>query len=45
MELADPGLEWNADSLTLQVHWLFGPGKQGKSEERTIHIGADGKPI
>ncbi len=44
IELADPGLEWNAGSATLQVHWLLGPTNKGKAEERTIHIGRDGKP-
>ena len=44
IELTDPGLEWDGDSRTLRVHWLLGPTNKGKPEERTIHIGADGKP-
>jgi hypothetical protein len=45
IELADPGFEWNGDSGTLRLHWLQGPANKGKPEERTIHIGADGKPF
>jgi len=44
IELADPGLVWNGDSATLQVHWLEGPTNKGKPEDRTIHIGSDGAP-
>jgi len=45
VEVADPGLQWDAGTGTLQVHWLQGPANKGKSEDRTIHIGADGKPV
>jgi hypothetical protein len=42
IELADPGLEWDASASTLRINWLSGPS--GESEGRTIHIGADGRP-
>jgi hypothetical protein len=44
IELADPGLEWNAPSRTLRIHWLEGPANKQAAEERTIHISAGGKP-
>lgn len=43
LELAEPGLEWNAENATLRIHWLQGPSK--KEEERTIRIGKDGRPV
>jgi hypothetical protein len=43
IELASPGLEWRAESSTLAIKWLFGPGTKGKPEERTLKIAADGK--
>lgn len=44
IELADPGLEWDAKTATLRVHWLEGPSTKGKAEERSIHIDAGGRP-
>jgi hypothetical protein len=44
IELADPGLEWDPGSETLQIHWLQGPSNKGKLENRAIHIGPSGKP-
>ena len=43
IELASPGLEWRADSSTLAIKWLGGPGAKGKPEERTLKIAPDGK--
>jgi hypothetical protein len=40
LELADPGLEWNEPSSSLQIHWLTGPS--GNADERTIVIANDG---
>jgi len=40
LELADPGVEWNAQSSSLQIHWLTGPS--GNADDRTIVIGNDG---
>lgn len=45
IELASPGLEWSAETRSLSIHWLSAPGKVGKAEDRTIKIGADGKPV
>lgn len=42
IELTDRGVEWDAASATMRIHWLNGP--QGKPEVRIIRIGADGRP-
>jgi len=44
VELADPAWSWNSKTRTLQIHWLEGPDDPGSAEERTIRIGAGGKP-
>lgn len=41
LELADPGVEWDANRRVVRVHWLAGPG--GKEEERQIGIQPDGR--
>jgi hypothetical protein len=38
IELADPGIEWDAGSRTLTIHWLSGPTHQGVPEQRTIRL-------
>jgi hypothetical protein len=40
LELAEPGLEWNEPSSSLQIHWLTGPS--GSEDERTIVVANDG---
>jgi hypothetical protein len=42
LELAEPGLQWDASAATLRINWLTGP--TGKPEVRAIRIGADGRP-
>jgi len=44
IELASPGIEWLPESSTLRIHWLLGPTVKGIPENRSIRIGADGKP-
>jgi hypothetical protein len=41
IELAEPGLVWDASLSTLRIHWLTGPA--GQPEVRAIRIGADGR--
>ena len=41
LELADPGVVWDATTATLHVHWLLGPN--GKEDERTIAVRPDGR--
>jgi hypothetical protein len=43
-ELASPGLQWSADTNTLEIHWLSAPGT-GKPEDRALKIGANGKAV
>ena len=45
VELASPGIEWQPASATLRIHWLQGAAPKGMSEERTLVIGRDGKPV
>lgn len=42
IELADPGIRWDALTSTLRVHWLSGP--KGEPEVRTMRLGSDGRP-
>jgi len=42
IELASPGIEWNAETSTLSLHWLLGPSGNEKSETRIYKIGASG---
>jgi hypothetical protein len=44
IELAEPGVEWNPTTETVQIHWLQGPSNKGNMEDRTIRIGPSGKP-
>jgi hypothetical protein len=41
LDLADPGVEWDARRAILRVHWLLGPS--GKEEERRMTIRPDGR--
>lgn len=41
MELATPGLTWQADTSTLKISWLSGPDHT--PQEKTLHIDAEGK--
>lgn len=41
MELATPGLTWQADTASLKINWLSGPDHT--TQEKTLQIGADGK--
>jgi hypothetical protein len=41
LELADPGVEWDARTTTVLVHWLRGPG--GAEETRRLVIRSDGR--
>ncbi|MGP8247815.1 MAG: hypothetical protein ACLQVN_25290 [Bryobacteraceae bacterium] len=43
IELADPGIEWNAETNTLRIHWLSAP--KGQPNERTIRLAPDGTPV
>ena len=43
IELASPGLKWSPETKSLNIHWLSAPGQIGKSEDRTLTIGTDGK--
>lgn len=43
IELASPGLEWQAASATLAIHWLSGPSHT--AEERTVQIASNGEVI
>jgi hypothetical protein len=43
IELASPGVEWVAESSTLNIHWLLGPKGDGVAENRVIRIGSKGK--
>ena len=45
IELASPGVNWRAQSRTLEIHWLSAPGSVGKSEDRAVIIGPEGKPV
>lgn len=38
IELAEPGVEWDAATGRLQVHWLQGPTNKGAAENRTIQV-------
>lgn len=41
MELATPGLTWQADTASLKINWLSGPDHT--TQEKTLQVGADGK--
>ena len=41
IELAEPGLEWDASASTLRIRWLTGP--KGQPEVRAIGVGLDGR--
>jgi hypothetical protein len=41
LELADPGVDWDAPSRTVRIRWLSGPG--GTPDMRDVVIGADGR--
>jgi hypothetical protein len=41
IELAERGLEWDAPTSTIRIHWLTGP--TGKPEVRAIRVGSDGR--
>ncbi len=43
VELASPGIEWNQETATLNVHWLMGPDGRQRSEDRTYKVGTDGR--
>lgn len=40
LELADPGLDWDMRTNTVQIHWLMGPSR--KDETRKLGIRPDG---
>jgi hypothetical protein len=42
IELASPGIEWNAETSTLSIHWLLGPSGNEKSETRVYKIAGSG---
>jgi hypothetical protein len=44
VERDDPGLEWNAQTATLKIHWLAPPGGRLGPEDRTYVITGDGRP-
>jgi len=44
IELASPGVKWLSATNTLEIHWLSAPGKAGQTENRTLVLGANGKP-
>jgi hypothetical protein len=41
IELTERGLEWDAFTSTLRIHWLTGP--KGNAEVRTIRVSPDGR--
>lgn len=43
IELASPGLEWNAQAATLRVNWLQAPGGKGLAASRVLNIRSDGR--
>lgn len=43
IELASPGLEWQADSRALKIRWLSGPDHT--AQEKILTIGSDGSAI
>ena len=45
IELAQPGLNWDAATRTLTVHWLLSPDHPGQPESATILIPEEGSPI
>lgn len=42
IELASPGLDWQAATGTLRIDWLQGPSVKAGAETRVLHIGANG---
>lgn len=38
IELATPGLEWNVDDHSLQVHWLSSPGQAGVAKDSLFRV-------
>ncbi len=42
IELATPGLTWQAETASLHIHWLSGPN-QGEQQQK-LQIDRDGKP-
>jgi hypothetical protein len=43
LDLADPGVTWNAESSTLRVHWLTGPTPDEHDQTRSYKISPDGE--
>lgn len=41
MELATPGMTWQADTSTLKINWLSGPDHT--TQEKNLHINANGE--
>ena len=44
IELATPGIVWQAPSSTLNLDWLQGPMQKGMPESRVIRIDETGHP-
>ncbi|CAN5529967.1 hypothetical protein BH10ACI4_BH10ACI4_34220 [soil metagenome] len=41
IELASPGLQWTAETKTLNVEWLSSPGKAGQGGKQKLEVGAN----
>ena len=45
LELAEPGLAWNPETFTLQIHWLQNPAAKGEANSQSYKIDAKGQVV